>query len=240
MSVTWAVLSSVPRCVLTSWSTAKRCCCRAQPRPSSASASSAPLAVSQQAGMEAAQVSHILPIVKKRKGSRAVVNVHKQAKLFCFVPVLVTHIFQFSPCHWLKSDVSFSKTRIFLGPLSFTSSTSSLLQVWDWTPYFLCRSLFHPAINGLFPRPQPRPGAIPAEEQCCWFLPVPPESQTEPEQAAEPGSAASWGAQGGNDGPTHQFTLSHTQHPAVHIQQTLFVLLCRFYKLVNKTYLCFI
>lgn len=56
------MLSSVPRCVLTSWSTAKHCCCRAQPRLSSASASSVPQAVSQLAGTEDAQVSDILPI----------------------------------------------------------------------------------------------------------------------------------------------------------------------------------
>lgn len=67
LSVTWKVPSSVPRCVLTSWSTAKRCCCRAQPRPSSASASSARQAASQLAGTEDAQVSDILPTLKKRK-----------------------------------------------------------------------------------------------------------------------------------------------------------------------------
>lgn len=58
----------VPRCVLTSWSTAKRCCCRAQPRPSSASASSARQAASQLAGTEDAQVSDNLPIWRGGKG----------------------------------------------------------------------------------------------------------------------------------------------------------------------------
>lgn len=62
------LLSSVPRCVLTSWSTAKHCCCRAQPRPSSASASSAHQAVSQLAGMEGAQVSDTVSILKKGGG----------------------------------------------------------------------------------------------------------------------------------------------------------------------------
>lgn len=53
------------------------------------------------------------------------------------------------------------------------------------------------AITCSLPGPQPGFGSVPAEEQCGRFLPVPPESQTELGKAAEPGSAASRGAQGG-------------------------------------------
>lgn len=66
---------------------------------------------------------------------------------------------------------------------------------------FLIRSLVHPAIDGFLSGPQPGSGPLPAEEQRRRLLPLPPESQAKPGQAAEPGSAAPRGAQGGDEGP---------------------------------------
>lgn len=58
----WRVSAPSCRCARTSWSSARRCCCRAPPRPSSASACSVRQAASRQAETERAQVAHIAPL----------------------------------------------------------------------------------------------------------------------------------------------------------------------------------
>lgn len=68
---------------------------------------------------------------------------------------------------------------------------------------FIFRSVIHRSLAGLLPSPRPRPRSLPAEEQRCGFLSLPPESQTEPGQAAEPGPAPPGGAEGGDPAPAH-------------------------------------
>lgn len=108
----WAVVSSVHRFVLTSWSTAKLCCCRAQLRLSSVSASLARQAVSQLAGTEVAQVSDTLPKLKKRKKNVCQDSIYCTSKLYFLL------LYSITPFECLKSDISSQKSRISRGSLS--------------------------------------------------------------------------------------------------------------------------
>jgi len=75
----------------------------------------------------------------------------------------------------------------FLFPAALLSSPTQRLMA----ALLAFRPVVHSAIHGLLPGPQPGSGPLLAEEHRGGFLPVPPESQTKPGQAADPGSAAS-------------------------------------------------